>query len=309
MSGWRRPGSTRERAKTSAREPFRDDTDGDPSLVLTLPDRPDGGLRLPLRLSLAAAETQVWCANLDVELGSVERLGRLLSAEELRRAERFLHHAAGRRYRVARAVLRLLLAGYLDAPVRAVSLEEGGGRKPSLRSPRDRVDLRFNVSHSDRLALFAFALGRELGVDVERIRSDRGFLEIATSHFTPEENAGIARLPEHRRLEGFFVCWTRKEAYLKAIGEGLARPLSSFRVGVSPLEACALIEDRLDGAAVERWRMRDVRAARGWVASLVEEGAPQLPPTAVSPRVLVVDADAGATRPSARWYGGGAPEE
>ena len=149
----------------------------------------------------------------------------LLSVEERARAGRFVFEDDRRRYTVARAQLRRLLGERLGERPEAVGLTYGAHGKPALAPRHAGSGLRFNVSHCGDVAVHAFTRGREIGVDVEAVRALPDADQIAARFFSPRENQAYQALPSGDRAVGFFNCWTRKEAYIKALGEGLAHPL------------------------------------------------------------------------------------
>jgi 4'-phosphopantetheinyl transferase len=170
----------------------------------------------------------VWEVSLTA--GAVDELEPLLSADERARARRFAfprHRAAFVR---GRAAVRGILAAYLDVEPAAVRFRYGERGKPELEP---RGDLRFNVAHSDELALVAVTRGRDVGVDVERVDRERD-RRVARRFFAASEHAAIEALPERERDLAFLRCWTAKEAYVKALGRGLSLPLDSFEVTVTP---------------------------------------------------------------------------
>lgn len=169
-------------------------------------------------------------ASLDVEAGP---LAALLSADESQRAARFCFERDRRRYTVARARLRQLLARRLDAAPEALQFAYDSKGKPRLGTRYAR-DLRFNVSHCGELAAYAFTEGREVGVDVEEVRVLPDADEVAMRVFSQRERAAYLRLPARERPRGFFSCWTRKEAFIKAIGDGLSHPLQALDVSLPP---------------------------------------------------------------------------
>jgi len=178
----------------------------------------------------------VWCARLDPPAAEVSRLARLLDDDERRRADRFIVPEARRRYVVAHASLRLVLARALSCDAREVRFGRascrGCGRphgKPHLMPPSA---LRFNLSHAGDLALVAVA-EREVGVDVELVRAGFPVEPMARHHFTRRERLHVAGMPAGQRDRAFFGVWARKEAVLKAAGDGLTRPLTDVPVPVS----------------------------------------------------------------------------
>jgi 4'-phosphopantetheinyl transferase len=170
-------------------------------------------------------------AALDIE---AEPLAGLLSADERQRAERFVFQRDRRRYTVARARLRQLLGERLGAAPESLQFAYNRHGKPALaRRPGER-DLRFNVSHCGEVAAYAFTEGREVGVDVEEVRALPDADEVAMRFFAQRERAAYLSLPASERPQGFFNCWTRKEAFVKAIGEGLSHPLDTLDVSLAP---------------------------------------------------------------------------
>ena len=128
------------------------------------------------------------------------------------------------------------------------------------------------MSHSGGIALYAFARRREIGVDVEQIRSDFDIEPIARRFFSVLEQQQLAALPEDSRVEAFFRCWTRKEAYIKAVGDGLSLPLSQFDVSLDCLATNALLATRPDGSEAGHWMLREVPGGAGYSAALCVRG-------------------------------------
>jgi 4'-phosphopantetheinyl transferase len=169
---------------------------------------------------------------------------------------------------IARGILRELLAGYTGRQPTEIEFQYGAQGKPALRaedSPAPRIC--FNVSHSHGLSVYAFALDRRLGIDIELIRSDFGGTEIAERYFSPDEVAELNALPPQMRAKAFFLCWTRKEAYLKARGEGLQIPLASFSVSLTPGS-----REELRAQDRGRWELGAFDPGAGYAGALVAEG-------------------------------------
>lgn len=216
-------------------------------------------------------EVHVWRVPLEQPASVLGRLRALLDEGELSRAERF-HFARDRdHFVVARGVLRTLLGSYLGVGPAALSFAYNPFGKPSLKDEGDAPPVRFNLSHSHGLALCAFARERELGVDVERVRAEFAGDEIAEHFFAAREVAALRGLGPDQKTEAFFNCWTRKEAYIKAIGEGLSHPLESFTVSLRPGEPAALLSVEGDPAETRRWSLTALEPAPGYVAALVVE--------------------------------------
>jgi 4'-phosphopantetheinyl transferase len=223
-------------------------------------------------LTLDADEVHVWRAALEQTPGRLERLGGTLVPEESERAARFHFARDRRRYIAGRGLLRDILSRYLNLPPDSLRFRYTPYGKPYLVEECGGGWLRFNVSHAGELALYALSRGRELGVDVEQIRTDIEHTEIASQFFSRQEVASLLALPEHLRQDAFFLCWTRKEAYVKGVGEGLSLPLHSFDVSLTPGEPASLLAVRGDAREATRWTLRALEPGAGYCAALVAEG-------------------------------------
>jgi len=223
------------------------------------------------RLTPDPREVRVWCVNLSPPPHGVSRLLTLLSDDERKRADRFCFADDRRRFIVARGTLRIILGRSLDMPAERIEIAEGPQGKPYVvRSGRSK-GIQFNLSHADDLALVAVGWEREVGVDVERVRGNIPCTALARRFFAPEEVAALQALPPRERVAAFFRCWTRKEAYLKAIGVGLSVPLNRFAVSLEAGKA-RLIRPGVEGAEPRRWSLRDIEVPDGYAAALVVEG-------------------------------------
>lgn len=186
----------------------------------------------PSAPSLPALAVHVWCASLDLPDPLVQSLAALLSEDELARGRTYRFARDRRRWLVRRGLLRRLLGRYLNQAPAEVRFVYGPRGKPALATPEP---VAFNLSHSGDVALFAFSAGSaiRLGVDLELIRSDLAHMALAQRYFSPAEQAALQALPKSQQLAAFFRCWTRKEAFVKALGEGLSVPLDSFDVSLA----------------------------------------------------------------------------
>ena len=202
--------------------------------------------------ALIGNAVHVWRVELDRPAAELSSLGALLDAEERTRAARFVFARDRARYTVAHAALRQVLGEYLDASPRALRFVEGPHGKPALAAPWSASGLRFNLSHSSGVALCAVTRHLELGVDVECIRPIGGLEALVGDICSPRERAVLARLAGPARLAAFFGAWTGKEAYVKAIGEGLSYPVQ--RVEVAPRTGSPA---RVDGGAAGAHRAAD----------------------------------------------------
>jgi 4'-phosphopantetheinyl transferase len=230
----------------------------------------------PTDLSLPGDEVHVWRSWLDLPTSQLLHLRQTLTADELGRAVRFRFQKDRDRFIAARGLLRTILSRYLGLEPGVLRFSYGPFGRPGLVAPSSFAGHRaldFNLSHSGDLTLFAVAQGRKLGVDLERVDADVEWEPLAGRFFSPQENAALRALPPDLRRQAFFTCWTRKEAYVKAQGQGLSLPLDSFDVSVAPDERAMLVATRDDSAEAARWVLRDLPLEPGYVAALAVEGA------------------------------------
>ena len=225
-----------------------------------------GGINLP------PDEVHVWMARLDQPEAIVADHRTILSTDERARADRFHFEKDRTAYTVARAALKSLLGRYLGVGATAIQFQYSSHGKPYLEQSANIGGLSFNISHSHKLALLAFAVGRQVGVDVERIRADFATLEIAERFFSKSEVAALLAQPAEQQADCFFNCWTRKEAYIKAIGEGLSCPLHRFDVTLGPNEPARLLATRVDSQDASQWSMHNLDVGPGYKAAVIAEG-------------------------------------
>ncbi|MEP7209273.1 MAG: 4'-phosphopantetheinyl transferase superfamily protein [Alphaproteobacteria bacterium] len=198
----------------------------------------------------------------------IEELATMLTPDEHERASRFHFDRDRRRFIVARGLLRQLLGRYLGAPGDALRFEIGPFGKPSIAAGAQEAKLEFSLSHSGDWALAGITRGRGLGVDLEEVRAMTDHSELARSNFAPAEAEALLMLPEDQQIDGFFACWTRKEAYVKALGLGLSLDLASFVVSVEPTEIVEIVPASQDAGAHHMWGMRPL--AGFWAAVAIE---------------------------------------
>ena len=226
----------------------------------------------PDNLILNDDEVHVWRAALDLTVSQVQHLKQTLSPDELARAARFRFPKDRDHFIVARGVLRTILGRYLGLEPSRLRFCYSPYGKPSLDRECGGDSLCFNLSHSHGLALFAVTRDRELGVDIEYLRRDLADEGIAQRFFSPPEVAALSALPTGVRGVAFFNCWTRKEAYIKARGEGLSFPLDQFDVSLAPGEPAALLRTEGDPQEASRWSLVALSPGADYVAALVVRG-------------------------------------
>ena len=219
-------------------------------------------------LRLDDGDLHVWQVELDLTDEELAPLVSHLSADELRRADRFHFARDRRRFMAGRGLLRTVIAGYLHCAAHEVGFVYGDRGKPTLATP----DLQFNLAHTDRLAIIGLARSGPLGVDVERIRPSEDLARLVSEFFSPREQKAMAALPPDERQSGFFTCWTRKEAYLKATGDGLATPLDQFDMPVDPSAPPRLLHVELTTSEIASWTLWDVPLDVGYVGTVAFAG-------------------------------------
>jgi 4'-phosphopantetheinyl transferase len=224
----------------------------------------------PAELPWPHEEVHVWRATLAWPDAAARRLEQCLSADERDKMQRFRFEKDRRRYLIGRGGLRTLLGRYLDLAPQDLRFETAAAGKPHLASGQG--ELQFNLAHSGEFVLIAIAEGRKVGIDVEEIRDDFDAGELAAHFFSPSEQHDLETLTGRARIEAFFECWTRKEAYVKARGEGLSLPLDQFDVSLRPGEPARLIATRPDPAEARRWQLSGLDVADGYKAALAVEG-------------------------------------
>ncbi|WP_321473468.1 4'-phosphopantetheinyl transferase superfamily protein [uncultured Paludibaculum sp.] len=215
---------------------------------------------------------QLWTVRLLVSEEALARLYPLLTKDEKSRAKGFSFLHLQQSFVLTRGVLRMLLGSYADMAPHAVPLAYGPCGKPTIAIP-NHID--FNLSHSGTLAVFAFTNGLEIGIDLEQIRPFSDIQDLASRFFCADEVIELQNVPPPDRERAFFLCWTRKEAYLKAIGDGLATPLDGFAVALKPDDPARLLHVGYDPKAAEAWTLHNLELSPGYAGALAYRGAPR----------------------------------
>jgi 4'-phosphopantetheinyl transferase len=232
----------------------------------------DFGFQIEAPLALPEDEVQLWRVDLEAIRAEESRWQKILSADESTRASRFHFSRDRQRFIAGRALLRIILAGYLATDPNSLRFSYSQKEKPSLGPPHADSNVMFNISHSGAVVLLAITRGREIGVDVEQVRSDFELETIARRFFSTHEQNQLAAVPAEEKPTAFFRCWTRKEAYVKATGDGLSLPLSQFDVSLGAGEQNALLATRPDDSEKSRWLLRDIPSGPGYTAALCVHG-------------------------------------
>jgi 4'-phosphopantetheinyl transferase len=226
----------------------------------------------PANANLLQHDVHVWCGWLDQSIANVERFSQSLSTDERMRAERFRFEQDRKRFIIGRGLLRTILGSYLGIEPGQLHFCYGMYGKPALAETTGISTVRFSLAHAHGLALYALSRDRELGVDLEHIRHVAETEQIVDRYFSEREKAVFRGLAANEKQEAFFTYWTCKEAYLKASGEGLTRPLSQIDVTLVPGETARLMSIDGDVKEASRWTLQELRPAPGFVAALAVEG-------------------------------------
>lgn len=220
---------------------------------------------------LSQGTVDLWAVRTHGPDSVVDRFRDVLSPDERDRVERFRFDHLRQAFILGRGALRLLLGTYLETAPASIRFTYGSNGKPSVTSA---AGVHFNASGSGEVALFAFTLGRELGVDVERIRPMSDMCSIAGKYFCPAEAATLRSLPSLESDQAFFRCWTRKEAYIKATGAGLSASLSDFEVTLKSDEPARFVHIGYDIHVAAGWALHNLDVLPGYAAALAYPGAP-----------------------------------
>lgn len=216
--------------------------------------------------ALKPPEVHIWHSDIRTTAFDEPTFCKLLSADEIARMERFHFEDDRRNFLFCRGMLRILLASYLGASPAELLFTYSAHGKPSLAPSSGSVE--FNLSHSNGSLLIAISQRRKIGVDIEFVRCELDVQEIADRFFSREETRALMQLPVSLRYDAFFSCWTRKEAFVKARGEGLSWPLNSFDVSVMPDEDEVALVTRPDHSEAERWSLHSLNCFSGYRAAV-----------------------------------------
>ena len=226
-------------------------------------------LNPPDNLALKEGEAHIWRADLELEEGFQSSFLKLLSPDEKKRAQKFRFTKDSRNFIAARGILRTILGKYLEINPTEISFQYNEFGKPGMAN---NIPFHFNISHSQNIALFAFTNKFDIGVDVEFVNPNIEVKDIATNFFSANEVKKLLLLPEKQQRLGFFNCWTRKEAFIKAVGEGLSFPLNQFEVSLEPDKPARLLATDWDPKAVSKWSIYSMSPGADFVGSVVIEG-------------------------------------
>ena len=226
----------------------------------------------PALPTISEDEVHLWKVDLTAAIPDV----RVLARDEHERAARFHFEKDRQHFKVSRSALRIVLGRYLNLPPESLEFAQTEYGKPFLTNP-EAAGVLFNLSHSGEVAVIAVARQREVGVDVEFMRADFATNEVAEHFFSVAEIYTLSGLDPHLRTQAFFNCWTRKEAYVKARGEGLSMPLDVFDVSLAPDTSAAMLSNRVDKSEPSRWIFQNLEIAPDYAGALVVEAVASRP--------------------------------
>jgi len=216
---------------------------------------------------LKPKEVHIWTIPLDRTHPSVD-LYQYLSEEEIKRAERFHFDRHRRRFAVSHNALRGILAGYLDVHPTDIEFGHTSHGKPWLSGIFKESGIFFNLTHSHELGVTAVTMEGEVGVDVEYIKVIGDIDGIATRFFSAVEQVAFLDLSSTHRITGFYNCWTRKEAFIKAIGEGLSHPLDQFDVTLTPGEPARFLRIGEDADEAQYWTLEQIKSEPDYIGAV-----------------------------------------
>ncbi len=214
---------------------------------------------------LAAGKVHIWKLEPVTGFQPAGWFG-LLDEEEQARASRFRFPHLTQSFVADHARLRMLLGYYTQTAPQAIRFAKNFYGKPSFAFPETR--LHFNLSHTEGLTLLSVCLDHELGVDIEAVRPMDDWQEIAATHFSAVENAELRSFAPSDRNHAFFRCWTRKEAFLKASGEGLSKPLDAFSVSIQRTDDPQFLTCDWDPEETKRWTLKSLSFGESFIGAL-----------------------------------------
>jgi 4'-phosphopantetheinyl transferase len=226
----------------------------------------------PEELTCATRDIHLWLARLDVAENQRSYLEGILSPDECQRAEKFASDQIRAHFIAGRGFLRCILSRYLQMEPAQIRFRYNRRGKPFLERSIGKDALHFNLSHANGLALFGFTRTSEIGVDIEYINDQTDIEQTVALVFSPAETAAFQALPAAQRRNAFFQFWTRKEALIKAMGDGFSLPLREFDVSQAPEKPVLPIAAPNIQSADKQWRIKDINVLPGYVAAIAREG-------------------------------------
>jgi 4'-phosphopantetheinyl transferase len=221
---------------------------------------------------LGRDEVRIRIASLDHRQSELRFFESILANDETERASRFRFQKDRKRFVAGRGLLRMILSPYVGVPPGEIIFTYGSRGKPGLARQEGRPAIEFNLAHSGGMAIYAITRDRPVGVDIEAFQPEFPTEDVARNFFSLAELAALRSLPKDMQRTAFFKCWTRKEAFIKALGDGLSCPLSDFDVSLTPGEPALLLQVRWASEEASRWCMEDIESVPGCAGALVVAG-------------------------------------
>lgn len=217
---------------------------------------------------LSSEQVHIWSFQHQKEVANKQLFFSWLSADETKKASQYASPELQERFGLSRGFLRALLSCYLRTEPKELQFSYGHFGKPQIVQPEGVPKCTFSLTHSGALTLCAVTLEREIGLDVEQMRFVPDMTEIAENFFSAQESAALRALPPAQQQQSFFRCWTAKEAFAKATGEGLSRAMSSFVVSFSPPESLSIVSIEGSSKRAGEWRLCELQPAEGFQGTL-----------------------------------------
>ncbi len=226
----------------------------------------------PTQLLLSGKDVHIWRAGLDLPIKRVQELKEKLSIDERIKSEHFRFERDRSQFIAARGILRMILGCYLGVEPSTIRFFYEKHGKPRLQNTFAKTDIQFNVSHSEGLALYSFTRGHEVGVDIEYMREISEMEQIVERFFSVRDRVFFGTLPASEKQYPFFHWWTRKEAFVKATGEGLSSPLDTFDAALAEGKSVGSLGILGEPREGKRWSTWDVTPAEEFAGAVVVEG-------------------------------------
>jgi 4'-phosphopantetheinyl transferase len=239
------------------------------SIHLIQKNKQDAGWQRPFDFApIGEADVDIWHARWDSQSKDIKYLAGLLSADEKKRSEYFRFDRDKLRHIFSRGVLRLILSKYLEVAPAQIEIIIGPRGKPALFQQGKKHPIHFNLSHSSETVLYAVTRVGVIGVDVEKIRHIPDIENIVGRYFSPGERNAFRELSTMQKQQAFFACWSRKEAFIKALGDGSMPSLDQFDVSILPDQPASLLHTYWDPLEVNNWLLSDIRLNTSHAATL-----------------------------------------
>ena len=222
--------------------------------------------------ALSATDIHIWGLLVDLPQDRIVQLAQRLSGEEIKKSTCYRFERDRKRYIARQAFLRIILGYYLDCETRHINFSYGPYGKPRVQDDISSTGIHFNLSHSNGLALFAVTRDVEIGIDLEMIKPLSDLEGIVTNFFSPSEIAEFYKVTANERLFAFYNCWTRKEAFIKAIGKGLTYDLSEFDVSLAPDKPARILSISGNTEQAACWSLAELNPASDFVAAIAYKG-------------------------------------